>query len=185
MTTVTMVTHADVPTTAARPVTSQDVRKLVRHYGLTGRTWTRAPWRDIARRIMAHWDYCGAYGPRNADRTLAGWAADEWARARAADGLLYTVATGRDAYGVYAYVQSLDRDGVVMWIEQIARALVQSGTTAIGYAPEAINSFPAVADAGLRLGYTYTRYHVDTQRKYWANIVPLTEWPPAQRARSR
>jgi hypothetical protein len=180
MTIPAMASRPDVPAIRSARVTQQDVRRLVRHYGLSGRMWAQASWEHIARYMMRHWSTCGAYGPQEDRYGPVDWAADEWDRARAAEGLLYTVHSGRDAFGLPGYLRKLDRDGVVRFIEELARALAQTDNSAVGYVAEAANSYPDIVALGLALGYSYPDRIVMRQQRYWTGIVPLTRWPAGQ-----
>jgi hypothetical protein len=170
-------------TMPARPVTQKDVRALVRHYGLTAPRGTEKHWRsNWVRRCLAeiahhYWQH-GNYGPRDDDGTMTGWARDEYARSVAADGILYTVGTGRDAYGLARYLWSLDQYGVMLLVEQVARAIGrQPGRLATGYVVDAVNSHPMVVGWGLAEGFEYPAYYRARQEEYWTGIVPLTQWP--------
>jgi len=172
------------PATApARPVTQADVRALVRHYGLMAPRGSEKYWRSsYVRRcleeIAHHYWQHGNYEPRDKEGNMTGWVLDEWARSVAAEGILYTVATGRDAYGLARYLWSLDHHGVVRLVEQVARAIRrQPARTAIGYVVHAINSHPMVIGWGLAQGIQYPEYYRTRQEEYWTGIVPLTQWP--------
>jgi len=171
-------------------VTKRVAAELARHYRLRGprgdeRTYRRTYIEEIVLAgICRHWDSCGRYEadqpiPWRPETTFSGY--PEWCRGTAADGIVYSIRTGRAHLGAEKWLSSLDHVGVMQLVEQISRILQERvGSVAVGHVPQVLNTHPAGVAEALRSRYCerVDRDFLEQQRRFWAGLVPLTEQAP-------
>lgn len=162
-------------------VTKTEANRLARQYKLAGpqgmektlraRSYAERTIADI--RSRAEWEY------RNVTQTRS-----TYARGVAADGILWSLGTGRSHLGAERFVWALDRDGLMRLVEEIARILEHRlQVCAIGEVPYILNSHPeAVRIAVERFGNRVDADYLAMQARYWQGIEPLTPSTSAQPA---
>lgn len=155
-------------------VTLVEARAIARQYGLRARR--RQPWQtwhaaadvisEIRRQASADWQ-------RDGDTSR-----ETYARAVAADGILWCLSTGRASLGAERMLAEAGRDELVRTVESVSRVLRRIHSVAVGNVPYVLNTHPAAVRIDIeRYGCVVPPSYLAMQAEYWHGLEPLTQCP--------